>query len=71
MASEQALDITPKDKIIAVLPFFHIFGLSCVLHLALVHGGSVVLVPQYSPGSLLKTIAANHPTLVIAIPTLK
>jgi long-chain acyl-CoA synthetase len=70
MASEQALDITPKDKIVAVLPFFHIFGLSSVLHLALVHGGSVVLVPQYSPGSLLKAILANHPTLVIAIPTM-
>ena len=64
-ATDQALDITPKDKVIAVLPFFHVFGLSNVLHLALVHGASVVLVPQYSPGNLLKTIMKTHPSLII------
>jgi len=69
-ATDQALEITPKDKIIGVLPFFHIFGLSNILHLALVHGGSVVLVPQYSPANLLKTIMESHPTLIIAIPTM-
>ncbi|MBE9580930.1 MAG: AMP-binding protein [Proteobacteria bacterium] len=69
-ATEQALEVTPKDKIMAVLPFFHVFGLSNVLHLGLVHGASVVLVPQYSPGGLLKTIMESHPTLVIAIPTM-
>jgi len=69
-ATDQALDITPKDKVVGVLPFFHIFGLSNVLHLGLVHGGSVVLVPQYSPGNLLKTIMESQPSLIIAIPTM-
>jgi long-chain acyl-CoA synthetase len=69
-ATDQALEITPKDKIIGVLPFFHVFGLFNILHLALVHGGSVVLVPQYSPANLLKTIVDSHPTLIIAIPTM-
>ena len=69
-STEQILDCTPKDKLIGVLPFFHVFGLSNVLHLGLIHGGTVVLVPQYSPGSLLKTIAENHPTLMVAIPTM-
>jgi long-chain acyl-CoA synthetase len=69
-ATDQALDIKPNDKVIAVLPFFHVFGLSNVLHLALVHGASVVLVPQYSPGNLLKTIMKSQPSLIIAIPTM-
>jgi long-chain acyl-CoA synthetase len=69
-ATDQALEITPNDRIIGVLPFFHIFGLSNVLHLALVHGANVVLVPQYSPGNLLKTIMESQPSLVIAIPTM-
>jgi long-chain acyl-CoA synthetase len=69
-STEQALDVTPKDKIIGVLPFFHVLGLSNVLHLGLVRGASIVLVPQYSPGNLLKIIMENRPTLMVAIPTM-
>lgn len=69
-STEQALDVTPKDKIIGVLPFFHVFGLSNVLHTGLIHGASIVLVPQYSPGNLLRTIMESRPTLMIAIPTM-
>ena len=69
-STAKALDVTRKDKIIGVLPFFHVFGLSNILHLGLIRGASIVLVPQYSPGSLLKTIMENHPTLIMAIPTM-
>ena len=69
-STEQALHITQKDRFIGVLPFFHVFGLSNVLHLGLIHGANIVLVPQYSPGNLLRTIMENHPTLIIAIPTM-
>ncbi|OEU46540.1 MAG: hypothetical protein BBJ60_01945 [Desulfobacterales bacterium S7086C20] len=69
-ATEQALDVTTEDKIIGVLPFFHVFGLSNVFHLALVHGASIVLIPQYSPGNLLKTITKHLPTLMVLIPTM-
>lgn len=69
-STAQALDVTQKDNIIGVLPFFHVFGLSNVLHLGLMHGASIVLVPQYTPGSLLKSMMENHPTLMMAIPTM-
>jgi long-chain acyl-CoA synthetase len=69
-STSQALDVTQKDKIIGVLPFFHVFGLSNVLYLGLMHGASIVLVPQYSPGNLLKSVMENHPTLMMAIPTM-
>jgi len=69
-SAREVLDITPQDKIIGVLPFFHVFGLSNVLFLGLVNGASILLIPQYSPGSLLKAIMENHPTLIIAIPTM-
>ena len=69
-STDHALDVTSKDKIIGVLPFFHVFGLSNILHLGLIHGASIVLVPQYSPGNLLRTIMESRPTLMIAIPTM-
>jgi long-chain acyl-CoA synthetase len=69
-STAQALDVTQKDKIIGVLPLFHVFGLSNVLHLGLMHGASIVLIPQYTPGNLLRSIMENHPTLMMAIPTM-
>jgi long-chain acyl-CoA synthetase len=69
-STTQALDVTRKDRIIGVLPFFHVFGLSNILHLGLMHGACIILVPQYSPGNLLRSITGNQPTLVMAIPTM-
>jgi len=69
-ATQGLLDVTPQDKVIGVLPFFHVFGLSNVLLMGLVQGASIVLVPQYSPGNLLRIIMETHPTLMIAIPTM-
>jgi len=69
-STAQALEVTQKDSLIGVLPFFHVFGLSNVLHLGLMHGASIVLVPQYTPGILLKSITESHPTLMMAIPTM-
>jgi long-chain acyl-CoA synthetase len=69
-STRNVLEVTPKDKIVGVLPFFHVFGLSNVLLVGLVHGACIVLVPQYSPGNLLRTIVESRPTLLIAIPTM-
>jgi len=69
-ATKELMEITPQDKIIGVLPFFHVFGLSNVLLFGLVQGASIVLVPQYSPGNLLRIIMESQPTLIIAIPTM-
>jgi long-chain acyl-CoA synthetase len=69
-STRHVLDVTPKDRIVGVLPFFHVFGLSNVLLVGLVHGACIVLVPQYSPGNLLTTIMEGRPTLLIAIPNM-
>ncbi len=69
-STQKALEITPKDKIVGVLPLFHVFGLSNGLLLGLIQGACVVLVPQYSPRNLLKTISESDPTLIVAIPTM-
>ena len=69
-STQGLLDVTPQDKFIGVLPFFHVFGLSNVLLFGLVQGASIVLVPQYSPGNLLRIIMESQPSLIIAIPTM-
>jgi acyl-[acyl-carrier-protein]-phospholipid O-acyltransferase/long-chain-fatty-acid--[acyl-carrier-protein] ligase len=42
----QAIDLSPKERLLAVLPFFHSFGYTGCLWLPLLLGASVVLYPD-------------------------
>lgn len=59
-----------EERVLCVLPFFHIFALTVALHLAVVIGGEMVLMPQFKLKDLLKTVARRRPTLLPAVPTL-
>ena len=37
----------PDDRIIAVLPFFHIYGMTVLMNLPLRHGATVVVLPRF------------------------
>ncbi|ORX68967.1 acetyl-CoA synthetase-like protein [Linderina pennispora] len=39
--------IEPNAHMIAVLPFFHIYGLTCIMHLQLCQGRPLVIMPQF------------------------
>lgn len=62
--------ISENDRIICVLPLFHIFGLANVLISAFYYGASIILIPQYSPTTLLQALVKYSPTLLLAIPTI-
>ncbi|WP_210162115.1 long-chain-fatty-acid--CoA ligase [Amorphus coralli] len=59
-----------EERVLCVLPFFHIFALTVALNLAVVIGGEMVLMPQFKLEDLLKTIARRRPTVLPAVPTL-
>jgi long-chain acyl-CoA synthetase len=62
--------IGASDRVLAVLPLCHIFGLNAVLGEALFVGASVVLVDHFEPLRTLQLIAQHHITIVIGSPTL-
>ena len=41
------------DVVLAVLPFFHVFGLSSVINVFVWHGGCLSIVPRFEPGAVL------------------
>ena len=41
----------PGDKMLAVMPMFHGFGLGVSIHSMLVSGGCCILVPRFTPDS--------------------
>jgi len=59
-----------KDKILAILPIFHGFGLGVCVNAAFMGGGQSILVPQFTPEIVADLIAKKKPSFVVGVPTL-
>ena len=64
------IPFTSADRVIGVLPMYHVFGLANSLVAAVNSGACIVLVPQYSPASLIASIAENQATIMPAVPSM-
>ena len=58
------------DVTLAVLPFFHVFGLSSVIGVSLRHGGSLAILPRFDPKVVLDTLEVDRVTVVGGVPTM-
>lgn len=58
------------QTILAVLPFFHAYGLTTCLNFALCYGHTLVTLPRFRLAEVLKTIARTRPTLFPGVPTM-
>ncbi len=59
-----------RDITIAVLPFFHIYGLSVILLLALYRGATLVTYPRFEMQSFLTAIERHRVTRLPLVPPL-
>ncbi len=59
-----------NEVMLGALPFFHIFGISCSMNLALCAGWALVLVPKPQPMELLETMRKFKPTFAPLVPTM-
>lgn len=60
----------PGDKMLAVMPMFHGFGLGVSIHSMLVNGGCCILVPRFTPDSYAKLLLKYRCNLIAGVPTL-
>ncbi|MDJ0622747.1 MAG: long-chain fatty acid--CoA ligase [Desulfocapsaceae bacterium] len=58
------------ETLIGALPFFHVFGLSSAMNLAIYMGWGNILVPKPEPDKLLQTIKKYKPTFGPLVPTM-
>ncbi|GAA5019782.1 hypothetical protein GCM10025734_73320 [Kitasatospora paranensis] len=58
------------DVAVAVLPLFHVFGLSSVLNVSVRSGGTVVLVPRFEAEPLLDAVERHRCTIFSGVPTM-
>ena len=65
-----ALPITELDVALAVLPLYHIYGMTATLNAPLAAGAQVVLLPQFHVEEVMKTIQKRRVTSFCAVPTM-
>jgi long-chain acyl-CoA synthetase len=58
------------DVTLAVLPFFHVFGLSSVINVAVRYGGCLSVVPRFSVSDVLDIIERDRCTVIGGVPTM-
>jgi long-chain acyl-CoA synthetase len=63
-------DYRDDDVSVAVLPLFHVFGLSSVMNTAIRCGAQLVLVPRFEVGAVLDAIERHHATVFCGVPTM-
>jgi long-chain acyl-CoA synthetase len=58
------------DVSMAVLPLFHVFGLSSVMNTAIRSGATLVLVPRFEVGAVLDAMVQHRVTVFCGVPTM-
>lgn len=62
--------LQPTDVSVAVLPLFHVFGLSSVLNLTVRYASSMVLIPRFEVGAVIDAIESHRCTVFLGVPTM-
>ncbi|MEY9856364.1 long-chain acyl-CoA synthetase [Catenulispora sp. GAS73] len=68
--SGELFGIREDDVILAVLPLFHVFGLSSVLNVVVRYGGTMALVPRFETTPVLDTMEKHRCTIFSGVPTM-
>ena len=59
-----------NEVVLGALPYFHVFGLTACMNLALSMGWPQILIPKPQPEALLKAIVKYRPTFAPLVPTM-
>ncbi|WP_018133308.1 long-chain-fatty-acid--CoA ligase [Effusibacillus pohliae] len=62
--------LTEGDKILTVIPLFHVYGMTCAMNLGILTGTNVILLPRFDPLEVLQTIKQHRPTYFPGVPTM-
>lgn len=59
-----------SQRVLAVLPLFHGFGMSVTMNAPMLVGGETVLLPRFKARDVVKAIQKEKPTFFIGVPTM-
>jgi long-chain acyl-CoA synthetase len=59
-----------EDRAVAVLPFFHVYGMNGVMNLGVHLAATLILLPRLDISMLVDAIRSYHPTFFLGVPAL-
>ena len=63
--------LTPgHEKVMAILPFFHVFGMTVVMNFGVQQAAELILMPRFEITEAMRLIASSKPTCLPGVPTL-
>jgi len=63
-------DVQPDDIVVAVLPLFHVFGLSSIMGVCVRFGCTMSLISRFTPAAVLTAIQRDRATIFEGVPTM-
>ncbi|WP_163971989.1 fatty acid--CoA ligase family protein [Oceanobacillus halotolerans] len=64
------LAINGEDRVIAALPMFHVFCLTVALNAPLMNGGTILIMPKFSPQDVFHITKEQQATVFAGVPTM-
>ena len=58
------------EKMMGVLPFFHVFAMTTVMNFSVLKGAEIIMLPRFELEKTIKAIDKNKPTLMPGVPTM-
>jgi len=59
-----------EERILCVLPFFHVFGMTVALNFAVYAGCTCIILPRFDVDEVIKTIRKKRPTVFPGVPAI-
>ena len=59
-----------KERFLSVLPFFHVYGMTVALNLAIYTSSTIIILPRFDADELLNTIRKKKPTMFPGVPAI-
>ncbi|MCR8547573.1 AMP-binding protein [Salipiger sp. P9] len=69
-AASEVLGLGADDRVLAVMPFFHVGGLWFHFYPALMSGCTVTVLPEFDPARVIETLERDRITVVHLVPTM-
>lgn len=58
------------EKVVGILPFFHVFAMTCIMNFGMAKGFEMVLMPKFELDDAISLIRRKRPTILPGVPTL-
>ena len=62
--------LTEEDVVLACLPLFHVFGMTCAMNAAIAAGAGLSLMARFDPAKAIERIRRDRVTVLEAVPTM-